>query len=94
MPDNCYLQRHVGSAVAYNVWQYFQVTHDIDFLQFYGAELILEIARFWSSIASFNDERRRYEIRGVLGPDAFHDAYPDAKLRGLNRTADTYLRAG
>ena len=31
--DNSYLQRHVGSAVAYNVWQYFQVTHDLEFLQ-------------------------------------------------------------
>src|SRR5690242_15265308 len=27
VPDNSYLQRHVSSAVAYNVWQYFQVTH-------------------------------------------------------------------
>jgi trehalose/maltose hydrolase-like predicted phosphorylase len=34
VPDNSYLQRHVGSAIAYNVWQYFQVTHDIEFLQF------------------------------------------------------------
>ena len=57
VPDNSYLQRHVGSAIAWNVWQYFQVTHDVEFLQFYGAELILEIARFWSSIATFNDER-------------------------------------
>ena len=53
VPDNSYLQRHVGSAIAYNVWQYFQVTHDVEFLQFYGAELILEIARFWSSMAQF-----------------------------------------
>ena len=75
MPDNSYLQRHVGSAIAYNVWQYFQVTRDIEFLQFYGAELVLEIARFWSSIATFNDERQRYEIRGVMGPDEFHDGY-------------------
>ena len=46
VPDNSYLQRHVGSAIAYNVWQYFQVTHDLEFLRFYGAELILEIALF------------------------------------------------
>jgi beta-phosphoglucomutase family hydrolase len=93
VPDNSYLQRHVGSAVAYNVWQYFQVTYDIEFLQFYGAELILEIAHFWSSIASFNDERGRYEIRGVMGPDEFHDGYPDAKLPGLNNNAYTNLMA-
>jgi trehalose/maltose hydrolase-like predicted phosphorylase len=69
MPDNSYLQRHVGSAVALNVWQYFQVTRDVEFLHSYGAELILDIARFWSSIASFDKKRGRYEIRGVMGPD-------------------------
>jgi trehalose/maltose hydrolase-like predicted phosphorylase len=59
VPDNSYLQRHVGSGIAYNVWQYFPVTHDLEFLRFIGAELILEIARFWSSIATFNSERGR-----------------------------------
>ena len=91
--DNSYLQRHVGSAIAYNVWQYFQVTQDIEFVQFYGAELILEIARFWSSIATFNDQRGRYEIRGVMGPDEFHDGYPDAALPGLDNNAYTNTMA-
>jgi len=91
--DNSYLQRHVGSAIAYNVWQYFQVTHDLEFLHFYGAELILDIARFWSSIASFNDERARYEIRGVMGPDEFHDAYPDSATPGINNNAYTNIMA-
>lgn len=93
VPDNSYLQRHVGSAVAHNVWQYFQVTHDIEFLHTYGAELILDIARFWSSIANFNDERGRYEIRGVMGPDEFHDGYPDAATPGLDNNAYTNLMA-
>jgi len=93
VPDNSYLQRHVGSAVAYNVWQYFQVTHDVEFLQFYGAELILEIARFWSSIARFNDERKRYEICGVVGPDEFHEGYPDSPIPGLRNNAYTNIMA-
>ena len=93
VPDNSYLQRHVGSAVAHNVWQYFQVTHDVEFLQSYGAELILDIACFWSSIASFDDERGRYEIRGVMGPDEFHDGYPDSATPGLNNNAYTNIMA-
>jgi trehalose/maltose hydrolase-like predicted phosphorylase len=93
VPDNSYLQRHVGSAIAYNVWQYFQVTHDIEFLQFYGAELMLEIARFWSSMARFNDERGRYEIHGVMGPDEFHEGYPHAPTPGLNNNAYTNIMA-
>jgi beta-phosphoglucomutase family hydrolase len=93
VPDNSYLQRHVSSAVAYNVWQYFQITHDLEFLQFYGAELMLEIARFWSSVASFNDERGRYEIRRVMGPDEFHEAYPNSATPGLNNNAYTNVMA-
>ncbi len=93
MSDNSYLQRHVGSAIAYNVWQYFQVTHDVEFLQFHGAELILEIARFWSSMASFNDQRGRYEIHGVVGPDEFHEGYPGAPMPGLNNNAYTNVMA-
>lgn len=93
VPDNSYLQRHVGSAIAWNAWQYFQATHDVEFLQFVGAELILDIARFWSSIASFNNERGRYEIRGVMGPDEFHEGYPNSPTRGLNNNAYTNLMA-
>ena len=93
VPDNSYLQRHVGAAIAYNVWQYYQVTHDVEFLQFYGAELILEIARFWSSIATVNERRGRYEIRGVMGPDEFHEAYPDAPKAGLDNNAYTNVMA-
>ena len=93
VPDNSYLQRHVGSAIAYNVWQYFQVTHDIEFLHSHGAELMLDIACFWSSIASFDDERGRYEIRGVMGPDEFHDGTPDSATPGLDNNAYTNIMA-
>jgi beta-phosphoglucomutase family hydrolase len=91
--DNSYLQRHVGSAIAYNVWQYFQVTHDIEFLQSYGAELILDIACFWSSIARFDGRRGRYEISGVMGPDEFHDGYSDSARPGLINNAYTNIMA-
>ena len=93
MPDNSSLQRHIGSAIAYNVWQYFQVTQDLEFLEFYGAELILEIARFWSSAAQFNQVRGRYEIHGVMGPDEYHDGYPDVPRPGLANNAYTNVMA-
>jgi trehalose/maltose hydrolase-like predicted phosphorylase len=93
VPDKSYLQRHVGSAVAHNVWQYFQVTHDIEFLYSYGAELILDIAKFWSSIATFNKARGRFEIRGVLGPDEFHDGYPESLSAGIDNNAYTNVMA-
>jgi alpha,alpha-trehalase len=93
LPDHTYLQRHINGAIAHNVWQYYQVTRDMEFLSFYGAEMILEIARFWSSIAALNEQLGRYDIRGVTGPDEFHSAYPDASEPGLNNHAYTNIMA-
>ncbi len=88
-PDLSRNQRHVNAAIFYSVWQYYQITHDVDFLREHGAEMMLEIARFWSSIAHFNPDRRRWEIHGVMGPDEFHEKYPDATEGGLRNNAYT-----
>ncbi|MFW5906081.1 MAG: trehalose-phosphatase, partial [Desulfobia sp.] len=76
IPDNSHRQRHINSAIAYNIWRYYEATEDNEFLYYYGAEMILEIARFWASIVSYNRSLDRYEIKGVMGPDEFHTAYP------------------
>lgn len=89
LPDNTHLQRHVNAAIAYNVWQYYKVTGDREFLSTYGAEMILEIARFLAGITTFNQEVGRYEILGVMGPDEYHDSYPDAAKAGLDNNAYT-----
>jgi alpha,alpha-trehalase len=93
MRDHTHLQRHVGSAIAYNAWHYYQVTGDLEFLENYGAELISEIARFWASLATHNRALDRYEIRGVMGPDEYHDRYPGAARPGLDNNAYTNLMA-
>ena len=90
-PDHSHHQRHVNAAIFYNVWQYYQATDDLAFLRDYGAELMLEIARFWASIAHYNPERGRYEIHGVMGPDEFHERYPGAQDAGLRNNAYTNL---
>jgi trehalose/maltose hydrolase-like predicted phosphorylase len=88
-PDLSRNQRHVNAAIFYNIWRYFQTTGDQAFLRDYGAEMMLEITRFWASIAHFNPERERYEIHGVMGPDEFHDKYPDTPHSGLRNNAYT-----
>lgn len=93
VPDNSRLQRHVNAAIAFNVWQYWQVSHDMDFLAYYGAEMLLEIARFWASIAEWSDTHERYEIRGVMGPDEYHDGYPDRDEPGLDNNTYTNVLA-
>jgi trehalose/maltose hydrolase-like predicted phosphorylase len=54
---------------------------------------MLEIALFWSSMATLNRERGRYEIRGVMGPDEFHDGYPGSATPGVNNNAYTNVMA-
>lgn len=93
LPDNSHLQRHINVAIAYNVWHYYQVTGDLNFLSFYGAEMLIEIARFWASIARYNRTLDRYEIRHVMGPDEFHDAYPDTAEAGIDNNAYTNTMA-
>jgi trehalose/maltose hydrolase-like predicted phosphorylase len=92
-PDLSRNQRHVNAAIFYAVWHYVTASGDIDFLRDCGAELMLEVARFWASIAHFNPERDRWEIHGVMGPDEFHEKYPDAAEGGLRNNAYTNVIA-
>jgi beta-phosphoglucomutase family hydrolase len=89
MPDNSRLQRHVGLAIAYSVWQHYQSTGDMEFLIRQGAELLLEVARFFASLTSYDAAADRYDIEGVMGPDEFHDGYPGSPGHGLRNNSYT-----
>lgn len=93
MPDNSRRQRHVGLAVAYSVWQYYQATADLGFLIDYGAEILVEVARLFSSMAVYDPADDRFDICGVMGPDEYHDGYPDAPGTGLRNNAYTNVLA-
>ncbi len=88
-PDLSHNQRHVNAAIFYNVWEYYRTTGDVDVIWDGGAEMMLEIALFWSSIAHFDAARGRYEIHGVMGPDEFHEAEPGRAEPGLRNNAYT-----
>ena len=66
------LQLQPGTAVAYGIWHYVHVTGDEDFLWIYGAEMLLQIARFLASRAARGNETGKYGFFGVMGPDEFH----------------------
>ena len=88
-PDRSHRQRHINIAVAYNVIQYYRFTGDLEFLTEFGAELLIEIARFWASVADYNRVTDRYDIVGVMGPDEFHDDDPNWDGPGLRNNAYT-----
>ncbi|MFC9958651.1 glycoside hydrolase family 65 protein [Streptomyces nigra] len=93
LPDHSWLQHHVGSAIAYNVWQYCEASGDMEFLHTKGAEMLLQMARFWAHKAEYDDELGRHRIKGVVGPDEYHEAYPDADTPGLDDNAYTNVTA-
>ena len=90
-PDHSSLQRHVSLAVAFNIWQYYQVTGDMDFMKSYGTEMFLQVCRFWASKCHWNEQKQRYDLTQVMGPDEFHESYPESEEGGLNNNAYTSL---
>ncbi|HSL35948.1 MAG TPA: glycosyl hydrolase family 65 protein, partial [Arthrobacter sp.] len=93
MPDYSRLQRHVGLAVAYNAWQYFEATQDRGWLTEHGAEIIVDVARLFASMAEFDPAADRFHLRGVMGPDEYHTGNPGDPGGGLNDNAYTNVMA-
>jgi kojibiose phosphorylase len=69
-------EHHLAADIAYAIVQYRQATADDAFFYDYGAEMLLEIGRFWSSRATLGEDGR-YHIRKVIGPDEYHDSVDD-----------------
>lgn len=64
-------EHHVTADIAYTVWQYYLSSHDLDFMERYGYELIFECAWFWCSRLYWNSVLERFEITDVIGPDEY-----------------------
>lgn len=93
VPDPTYLQRHIGSAVAYDAWALYLATANHLLLAGPVGEIVVEVARCWASMARFDESRERFVIDGVIGPDEYHNAYPGADKPGLNNNAYTNVMA-
>lgn len=67
------IEQHISADVAYAVLQYWRVTGDDAFMRNYGAEMVLDTAKFWASRATWNVEKQRYDINDIIGPDEYHE---------------------
>lgn len=70
------IEIHITADVAYGVMHYWRVTGDDAFLRDYGAEIVLDGARFWASAAKLAGDGK-YHYRHVIGPDEYHDRIDD-----------------
>ncbi|XP_006816889.1 protein-glucosylgalactosylhydroxylysine glucosidase-like, partial [Saccoglossus kowalevskii] len=65
-PDCCYEtrenQQHVTSDIAFAARQYLSATRDVDWLNDWGCEFLRDIAKYWQSRVTYNEERDAWEI--------------------------------
>ncbi|AIQ19654.1 glycoside hydrolase [Paenibacillus sp. FSL H7-0357] len=65
------LQLHVGTAVSYGIWHYVKNTGDRTFLYSKGAEMLIQISRFYATRGQWGQRSGEYGYFGVMGPDEF-----------------------
>lgn len=86
------IEIHISADVAYAIVQYWRATGDDAFMRDYGAEIILDTARFWGDRAELEEAggQRRYAFRDVIGPDEYHDHVDNNTF--TNRMAQWHLQ--
>jgi len=84
--DYSSLQRHISLAIAFNIWIYYHGTGDLEFMEEYGAEILLDICKFWASKSEEGSDGK-FHIDKVMGPDEFHESLPGSDIGGLTDNA-------
>jgi len=64
---------HRNGAIAFAIFNYVRHTGDQDYLAEYGLEVLIAISRFWAQRSSFSQEKNRYVILGVTGPNEYEN---------------------
>ncbi|MFC6101733.1 family 65 glycosyl hydrolase domain-containing protein [Olivibacter domesticus] len=64
---------HRNGAIAYAIFNYVRYTGDNNYLEQYGLEVLIGIARFWSQRVSWSDAKNQYVILGVTGPNEYEN---------------------
>nr|WP_308936756.1 glycosyl hydrolase family 65 protein [Duganella sp. SG902] len=63
-------QYHINADIAYSIKMYMEATDDQEYLVKAGAEIVMETARIWTGIGSY-DRDGRFCINQVTGPDEY-----------------------
>jgi len=65
-------QYHINADIMYALRKYVQATDDQQFLQEYGAEMLVETARLWLDLGFYSDQRcGKFCLNAVTGPDEY-----------------------
>lgn len=64
---------HRNGAIAYAIYNYVNYTGDKSYLSEYGLDVLVEISRFWEERVNFSEEKNKYVILGVTGPNEYEN---------------------
>ena len=64
---------HRNGAIAYAIFNYVRHTGDQDYLSEYGLEVLIALSRFWAQRSNWSQEKNRYVILGVTGPNEYEN---------------------
>jgi trehalose/maltose hydrolase-like predicted phosphorylase len=72
-------EHHISADVAFGLSAYGRSTGDDAFMRGDGDEILIETARFWASRVERGADGL-FHIRGVMGPDEYHEGVDDNAL--------------
>ena len=64
---------HRNGAIAYAIFDYMRYTGDKAYLADYGLEVLIGIARFWTQRVNYSNQKGKYVILGVTGPNEYEN---------------------
>ena len=64
---------HRNGAIAYAIYNYINYTGDKEYLAPFGFEVLLAVSRFWSQRVNWSNEKQKYVILGVTGPNEYEN---------------------
>ena len=64
---------HRNGAIAFAIHNYYRYTGDYSYIPEMGLEVLIGIARFWHQRANFSEEKDKYVILGVTGPNEYEN---------------------
>lgn len=64
---------HRNGAIAYAIYDYIRYTGDWNYLQEYGLEVLIGIARFWSQRVHWSVPKQKFVMHGVTGPNEYEN---------------------
>jgi len=64
---------HRNGAIAYAIYNYTRYTGDRTYLASKGLEVLIAISRFWRQRGNWSEEREKYVMLGVTGPNEYEN---------------------